>query len=479
MAKHKMKPRLERRTNEYNSLEDVHLAHHFRKPSIFQHLVKMGLVSGNGRIVPEKEWDKNQRKNRNSVKTIKSNSVPSSFIDGNLRPFNKNKNNERNQTSGKNPRRLPFPVFPSRIGITGEPYLLSYILSLQKKKLKRVSPLSRPQSRNKVWDRLCPSPSSGNLSVCSLKRKCNEKTKLKVKYIAKNESSHMVITQQPSGTYNVPIFSGKVSDGDVFEINSCRRTDAPFSLVIYEEGICSRRINTCCEMKLSPGKKIRCLSGHILVMENEGGQPCPKCYFEMSPREVDLKEKFLKMRETEDTERTNGKVFLNKSSSKAVDSDNLEGQDSYTDIFTNDSDSDSDSDSESQKGKETSNSGNKNSSDHSKSTDDSDKCSDSETDEGTHNTNNSGENKSSTSENKSSTSKSTSKSKSTSTSKSTSKSASKTTSESPHSQSSSASSSKSQIPQKETTAKPEEGETVEYSDTTSQSSNIMDDDDDD
>lgn len=61
---------------------------------------------------------------------------------------------------------------------------------------------------------------------------------------------------------------------DEIEFSSMRRPSFPFSLTIYEDGVTTGRLSACCEHRYVPGSRLGGPSGHLRVIEIDGGEPC-------------------------------------------------------------------------------------------------------------------------------------------------------------------------------------------------------------
>ncbi|KAK8735174.1 hypothetical protein OTU49_005539, partial [Cherax quadricarinatus] len=106
--------------------------------------------------------------------------------------------------------------------------------------------------------------------------------------------TNLALLQQPAGAHNVSIFQGVVCIGDEIEIASMRRTNFPFSLTIYENGVATGRLSACCEYRYAAGSRLGGPSGHLKVLEVSGGEPCLRCQLRVVEKRHQSRRRVLK-----------------------------------------------------------------------------------------------------------------------------------------------------------------------------------------
>uniref|UniRef100_A0A3B5LZF4 DUF4590 domain-containing protein n=1 Tax=Xiphophorus couchianus TaxID=32473 RepID=A0A3B5LZF4_9TELE len=341
----------------YNSLTDKHLADYFSNSRIRKHLLKAGLITRSGRIVPEKDYkhkliqtanqnnvreclaqaifqkvlerehyyqieikrkqadyERKQRVQRFKVRHLHLNSCPPSVPRPNTAPGKMQRPVRLKPIQRRSYTALPRHISPYRKStsfLESQPFNLAscyhHLLRLPRLLTQRITknfiiPVP-PETPPKVTPsstirsrRLRPSTSSSGVEVSAFLR-------VTMVYFGKlvHLSDHpsilrdeIKVLQQHCGGENLCVYQGKLCEGDVFQFLSRRHKGFSFSLTFYQNGLLVERLSSCCEYKHSKGSRIGGRHGLFGFCSMEGASPCYKLHLIEYPKWLFLFSEHLK-----------------------------------------------------------------------------------------------------------------------------------------------------------------------------------------
>uniref|UniRef100_A0A3B3XRK3 DUF4590 domain-containing protein n=1 Tax=Poecilia mexicana TaxID=48701 RepID=A0A3B3XRK3_9TELE len=305
----------------YNSLTDKHLADYFSNSRIRKHLLRAGLITRSGRIVPEKEYRHKliQTANQNHVQECLAQAIVHKVLEREHYhqidvkrkqvEFEKKQRVQRfkvrhlhlNSQPQKHPsifRNINLTRPSTAPGKMQRPVRLKPIHRRSSTALPRhISPYRKSLSflESQPYNCLVSPTIFYSLQYPSRLKGSIHQSRVQVTMVYFGKLVHLSdhpsvirdeikVLQQHCGGENLCVYQGKLREGDVFQFLSRRHRGYPFSLTFYQNGLLVERLSSCCEYKHSKGSRIGGRNGLFGFSSMEGATPCYKLHSVECPK---------------------------------------------------------------------------------------------------------------------------------------------------------------------------------------------------
>ncbi|RWS10721.1 hypothetical protein B4U79_08585, partial [Dinothrombium tinctorium] len=320
----------------YNSLNDPHLSEYFAKSERRRHLIKSGLLTQEGKVIPQRsarlqEIGFERRKhfqtvvddfiskglqNREELQKVRENRALEEKMKSDLMKraklmyVNRNNNCQIHQKSHRNS--CPISVRKPQIRLKAAPnwnYFSTIKVDPKSSKFKSNRPKSsygrrrsepalaftedetkeplsdieslEGESFHEDDDDLRLSFASSNFKARKSQSAFNNKTeqvKITFKFIGITKSSSwpslIKVRQQAFKCgHSLLIFSKLVCPQETFTVPIRSHVPRLFCITMFVDNLCDFRVNTCCEYKHPPGSRI----GHFTIVNIDGVTACESC----------------------------------------------------------------------------------------------------------------------------------------------------------------------------------------------------------